>query len=889
MAYYGLGYSIIGHLSNYKLIAKMIPNIHERNKGKICVSLQCGKGAQKKHEFTDACKKYLDIHSKEIMKQDILSLPYARETFSHRKSTLDSPLVTILKTMKIWCNKNHKMGNMKGFVIYDQNSELPIDIFQNDQNRAVAERCLHETIIAYNPMENVIFLIRRAKDKNLLNEMKLSTNDIINFLLLYNDVLTKSGVKLINLLVTDDKFDDLMCEPCKHQVISMKSFSSPASLQKWWEQKKRKFKISFIHKQINKNFPSDFFAKSFGFFAMYHEDPVRQLTERILLTPEQIRIIYSSHKHLIIKGCYGSGKSTVGRIKAEMISRELKEKEALYYVLYDSRSEHVAEIMFQNEHVSKMHVFFNKYGMKLKNIIDEILKENRSKQKINLIVDGFVSEDLDETETVKVNEALTKNEKLKDSTIFLIFQPLEKEMIKSSTGEKRDMGSLLKSMELKTLTYNMRTTVEINSLVRATIDALNDQFTVFQTYHPNTEKSKNQIYLTNTLEHKESMQDAGNQVILTGQEINKERIEDIGKAAKFSIKKESCLEKPPITTEIIKIEEAGDNKKDWQGKYDEAIGKVAKFSIKKESCLETPSVTTEIIKIEEAGDVKKGWQDKYDDGRTITPDKASEYFMFTSGKSSTSNIVTRKYQHFESNKSGNNIHSEVPSLYEICYPEESAEFKMHLIIILCKVMNEKVEFLTNEMLRFDDLTGTFNIKKHVILHFNTENDIPDPFDSIFRLMGISENVTVKYEEFSREKEKKVLICSFRTFRGLEYPRVIVAVDDSVCFSKHFLPELLTRSTSALHIIAFKERNHLEKVIGNWKAPVRGPPLIKQWEIEIVDPEKKVPQISTSAESRHSEKISIRICSNVYEELEKKVGIYSATKKEIINQSLHHVR
>lgn len=79
------------------------------------------------------------------------------------------------------------------------------------------------------------------------------------------------------------------------------------------------------------------------------------------------------------------------------------------------------------------------------------------------------------------------------------------------------------------------------------------------------------------------------------------------------------------------------------------------------------------------------------------------------------------------------------------------------------------------------------------------------------------------------------------------------------------------------------------MIENWKAPVRGPPLVKQWKIEIVDPEKKVPETSTPAESRRSEKNSIRICSNVYEELETKVGIWLAAKKEIINQSSHNVR
>ena len=861
MAYYGLGYDVIGHISNYKLISKIIPNLCERNKGSFCVSLRCG-DVEPKHEFTEVCKEYLRIHSEQIMEQDVFSLPCDYKVCCNTKSSLKSPFVTIMKTMKGWCSKNRKKGYMKGFVIYDQNSELPTNILQNDRNQAVAERGLHETIIAYNPIENVIFLIRRAKDKNLQNEMRLSTNDIMKFLLLYNDVLTKSGVKLINLLVTDDKFDDnqWMCESCKHQIISMESLNTPGSFQKWWEKKKRKFNISFVHKHTNKNFAFDFFAKSFGFFALYHfsnilssisKHPVGQITETILLTPEQIRIVYSPHKHLMIKGCYGSGKSTVGRIKAEMLCRELKQEEALYYVLYDSRSEPVAEMRT----ISKISQFCNRYGLKLNDIISEILKDNQTKQKINMIVDGMDSEDLDEEEAEKVNEAFTTNHKLKDSTIFLIFQPLEKERTVSSIGEKKDMVSLLKSVKLERLTYIMRTTIEINNLVKATIDALNDQGTVFPFYHLNTKNSENQVYLANNAEQKESMQGAEYRVVLTGQQSNKERISDTGKVAKLSTKIESCISETLTSRENTVIGEVEDTQKTWQGK-------------------------------------------SYDNTRKFTLDIASEYSVSKSDKSSTKNLVTSKFRYFESIKSGTNIHSEIPSLYEICYPEESAEFKMLLIIILRKIMSEKAAALADEILCFHDLTYICNIKKHVILHFNEENDIPEPFDTIFKLMQILEKVTVKYEEFSREKEKKVLICNYRTFRGLEYPRVIVAVDPSVCFLKHYLPELLTRSTRFLHIIAFKELNNgenrkldrtLDEMIGNWKKTTRGPPLVKEWKIEIIQSGGKFAETSKLVKSGRLGEITISIRSNVYRELEINARNYLASKKGNRNQVSHHKR
>ena len=133
---------------------------------------------------------------------------------------------------------------MKGFVIYDLNSDFLVNIFENDNNREALAGALDETIIAYNATEKVIFLIRIAKDKNLSREIKLPTNGIIKFLLLYNDVLNKSGVTVINLLVTDEEVDECqgICESCKHYTISIKSLSAPDLFKKWLKEKSENFK-----------------------------------------------------------------------------------------------------------------------------------------------------------------------------------------------------------------------------------------------------------------------------------------------------------------------------------------------------------------------------------------------------------------------------------------------------------------------------------------------------------------------------------------------------------------------------------------------------------------------------------------------------------------------
>lgn len=98
--YQRLGCSVVGHISNVEVISNIIPNLYERIKDNICVSLKCGKSMHKKPEFTEVCKQYLDIHAEEIMGQDVFSLLYAGKICSNTKSILEPSLATIMETLK---------------------------------------------------------------------------------------------------------------------------------------------------------------------------------------------------------------------------------------------------------------------------------------------------------------------------------------------------------------------------------------------------------------------------------------------------------------------------------------------------------------------------------------------------------------------------------------------------------------------------------------------------------------------------------------------------------------------------------------------------------------------------------------------------------------------
>ena len=238
--------------------------------------------------------------------------------------------------------------------------------------------------------------------------------------------------------------------------------------------------------------------------------------------------------------------------------------------------------------------------------------------------------------------------------------------------------------------------------------------------------------------------------------------------------------------------------------------------------------------------MKKEKEEENDAGKNVikekkfTFDKASKYLSSDRNKDMDTKRVTTKYIHKESKYSGHNIESQKPNLYEIYRPKESPavpEFIISLIAVLKHVITNHCQ----------------SIEKHVILHFDVEEDIPYIFDMAFELMGISEKVTNKYEEFKKHSSKKIFIASFRAFRGLEYPRVIVVLDRDAIGLEHYLPECLNRCTTHLHAIVIKDDTSLLKhknrivkrknrilrnIISSWKTQSTTERLIKHWVVHI---------------------------------------------------------
>ena len=143
----------------------------------------------------------------------------------------------IVKTMEHWCRKTHKLSNIKGLVLHS------FSIFRHLEHFGFTREALKDSlkieefskasiILVYNPQKKVVLLIRNAESQDLATDIKLGLDDLKMFILLFNDKLKKSNLKLISLVVAD-KFHgfELECPDCMINVLSLKEFKDLSTFE----------------------------------------------------------------------------------------------------------------------------------------------------------------------------------------------------------------------------------------------------------------------------------------------------------------------------------------------------------------------------------------------------------------------------------------------------------------------------------------------------------------------------------------------------------------------------------------------------------------------------------------------------------------------------------
>ena len=717
----------------------------------------------------------------------------------------------IVKTMEHWCRKTNKSSRIKGLVLHS------FSVLKHLEHFGFTREVLKErfeikkfseapVIVVYNPQENVLMLIRNAKRQDLTTEIKIGLDDLKMIILLFNDKLKNSNLKLISLVVADKAHDiRLECPDCINNVLSPEEFKDLPTFEKWWKEREIYFeKVSL--KSITPDFIKNFSAKITGTMAatFIYGRYIPTLTDKsdeqmtnvtVLLTREQMEIVYSQDKHIIIRGGFGCGKTIIAAAMLKKISESLKNDEKLYYICYDSRSELLDQMtnVAQKEDVANMTPFHNEERRNLSEIIKDVLEKKESTRKVNFIVDEYDGEDLDESEAKRLNEIFNKS--LKQMFIVLIVQPIEKKRVINNIVQKRNKFELLENMKPYQLNRVMRNSVEIHNLVKLTTDVLQKQQTVF--VHQEDEKMKSELK-TSTWNKPVSATNTGTKLRKSGNQI----------ASKLPSKEKDINQYPKEKLEFAEV-------------------KALPVSVKgtrhrDESRKENPSIPK--LGLDEAKALSGSVKGADDRGvKTI-----SEFLFAAAGKT------------------GHKISSEKPTFFEL---GDRSDFQ--------KVLSLIAIFEEREIDR----------SEQVVLHFDTgSNEIPDIFFFIFaQHFKIQDKITKTYEEFQSRK-KSVLVCSYPTFRGLEYPKVTVVIDRDIYYVQHYLVETLARCTTDLCVVVLQNSSTLTEVVAEWKTKE----AIQQLEIKISEDDSQVEDLEREfTRGTNTEIIYAKFRTEYYKKMEKR--------------------
>ena len=471
-------------------------------------------------DWKQRCKKLLQtFFSKAPQFSRIITFP------DTKLSVQGKPWEGIIDTLKYWCansNQGNK-GDATGLIIrnYDLKNHLNFCGITDDEiknfstfqsfEKKIETTQNNQSFLVFNPSEKIILIIRMAGAKHhgvQKGEVYHCMDEVILLSFLLKDELKGSGVIVTGLVVYSGKnaHSQTGCIDCDNFVVSSKIFNSGHHFDNFWK--------TFASQNIFEKFASSLEArgksnnvtlfeavasKIVGYLAHLQfkisEKPVLPVPEKepagnikqaeLLLDRYQMEIAYSDEKRILLTGNYGTGKTVVALKKLELLYESVKEDEVIYYVNFAGKSQLHLQVMEKYKTKEKVKVLGG--GTSLSNILKSKILPNEAKndtKKIQLIVDEYNSQDLSEKESALLYQIFQEEKQFEHSTVLIAVQPIEIVRAEYFTtgGKKKEyseakhmFGKLKEIMEVFQLRYVMRTTVEINNLIKLTQSYLDNK------------------------------------------------------------------------------------------------------------------------------------------------------------------------------------------------------------------------------------------------------------------------------------------------------------------------------------------------------------------------------------------------------------------------------
>ena len=505
------------------------------------VGIYCSKDIAKSlpyQKWEESCKDLLNTFFwQEEAYSGIITFPGAKLTTLNqlKQGEMSEKAVTILKT---WC-KNSCLNNPLGLISrnYDLKSHLDFcGVSRKDVKKILNVKVKRfnkileflensERLIVFNPSQNILLIIHLTKvekGNELKNQVHGCIDEVNLWCFLLRDSLKESGIIVTGLLVYSGEYDYSKskcpsCSNCTNFIKSHEIFNSVDAFDMFWEQFINQNCYDKLAEHLRSGDKMKMFeaiaSKMVGFLSHLQfktlEQPVLPVVEKnatknikqaeLLLDLYQMEVAYSQKNRILLTGNYGTGKTTVILKKIELLARDLKEKDVIYYIKFDAKSAldcRVKQIIEANDKIKVIKAKFH-----LSCIIKfEILpkEEREGTRKINLIVDEYSPQDLLEGESKKLKQIFTERRLFKNAVVLIAIQPIQIDRIHSyvTNGTKREhyekkqmFGALGEIMEIYHLKNAMRTTVQIYTLAEISQKYLNNKSNYYARYHEPYEPS----------------------------------------------------------------------------------------------------------------------------------------------------------------------------------------------------------------------------------------------------------------------------------------------------------------------------------------------------------------------------------------------------------------
>ena len=169
--------------------------------------------------------------------------------------------------------------------------------------------------------------------------------------------------------------------------------------------------------------------------------------------------------------------------------------------------------------------------------------------------------------------------------------------------------------------------------------------------------------------------------------------------------------------------------------------------------------------------------------------------------------IENRFKYEKAHHVGHRVEGKLPVFFELCGYDNDFQ----------KILSLATVF---KNLNIDSSTANC---KHVLLHFNVNNDIPRLAFKLFDLKNntdVTNKVTNSYYSFKENAScKYIFVGNFRNFRGLEHSRVTIIVDRDIYSLQHYLVECIARCTTYLNVVLFGNQKNLNSITQKWREGV----------------------------------------------------------------------